>query len=144
MNWGYRIAIGFITFCLITIGVTIFLMTQKVDVVTDNYYDKELKYQEQLDRVARTRALKEVMEISNTGKEIIIKFPNTPDKNQKNDFISLYRPSDNTKDVKIPVLTDSSRTQIVNIDRLTRGYWKLQINWTSGGSEYYYESVFNL
>lgn len=144
MNWGYRIAIVFVTFCLITIGITIFLMTQKVDVVTDNYYEKELKYQEQLDRVARTRALKEVMEISNTGNEIIIKFPNVPDNNKKNDFISLYRPSDNTKDLKIPVLTDSSRTQIVNIDRLTRGYWKLQISWTSGGSEYYYESVLNL
>lgn len=144
MNWGYRIAIVFITFCLITIGVTVFLMTQKVDVVTDNYYEKELKYQEQLDRVARTRALKETTEVYNTGKELIIKFPNTPDKNRKNDFISLYRPSDNTKDVKIPVLTDSSRTQIVSVDRLTRGYWKLQINWTSGGNEFYYESVFNL
>lgn len=143
MNWGYRIAIGFITFCLITIGVTVYLMMQKVDIVTDNYYEKELKYQEQLDKVARTRALKETMEITNTGKELIIKFPNVPDKNQNKDFISLYRPSDNTKDVKIPVLTDSSRTQIVSVERIARGYWKAQINWTSGGSEYYYESVFN-
>lgn len=116
---------------------------QKVDIVTDNYYEKELKYQEQLDKVARTRALKETMEITNTGKELIIKFPNVPDKNQNKDFISLYRPSDNTKDVKIPVLTDSSRTQIVSVERIARGYWKAQINWTSGGSEYYYESVFN-
>jgi hypothetical protein len=143
MNWGYRIAIGFTTFCLITIGVTVYLMMQKVDIVTDNYYEKELKYQEQLDKVARTRALKETMEITNTGKELIIKFPNVPDKNQNKDFISLYRPSDNTKDVKIPVLTDSSRTQIVSVERIARGYWKAQINWTSGGSEYYYESVFN-
>lgn len=144
MNWGYRIAIGFTTFCLITIGVTVYLMMQKVDIVTDNYYEKELKYQEQLDKVARTRALKETMEITNTGKELVIKFPNVPDKNQNKDFISLYRPSDNTKDVKIPVLTDSSRTQIVSVERIARGYWKVQINWASGGSEYYYENVFNL
>lgn len=144
MNWGYRIAIGFTAFCLITIGVTIFLMMQKVDVVTDNYYEKELKYQEQLDKVARTRALKDAMEIANTGKELIIKFPNMPDKSQKNNFISLYRPSDNTKDVKIPVMTDTSRTQIVSIDNLAKGYWKLQVNWSSGGNEFYYESVFNL
>ena len=144
MNWGYRIAIGFTTFCLITIGVTVYLMMQKVDIVTDNYYEKELKYQEQLDKVARTRALKETMEITNTGKELIIKFPNIPDKNQSKDLISLYRPSDDSKDVKIPVLTDTSRTQVVSVDRLTKGYWKVKINWTSGGSEYYYESVFNL
>ena len=144
MNWGYRIAIGFTTFCLITIGVTVYLMMQKVDIVTDNYYEKELKYQEQLDKVARTRALKETMEITNTGKELIIKFPNIPDKNQSKDLISLYRPSDDSKDVKIPVLTDTSRTQVVSVDRLTKGYWKVKINWTSGGSEYYYESIFNL
>ncbi|MFZ4589897.1 MAG: FixH family protein [Ignavibacteria bacterium] len=144
MNWGYRIAIGFTAFCLVTIGVTIYLMNQKVDIVTDNYYEKELKYQEQLDKVARTRALKESFEITNTGKELIIKFPNLPDKNQSKDLISLYRPSDDSKDVKIPVLTDTSRTQVVSVDRLVKGYWKVKINWTSGGSEYYYESVFNL
>ena len=144
MNWGYKIAIGFTAFCLVTIGVTIYLMNQKVDIVTDNYYEKELKYQEQLDKVARTRALKETMEITNTGKELIIKFPNVPDKSQSKDFISLYRPSDNTKDVKIPVLVDTSRIQIVSVESIVKGYWKVQINWTSGGSEYYYESVFNL
>jgi len=144
MNWGYKIAIGFTVFCLATIGVTVYFMMQKVDVVTDNYYEKELKYQDQIDKVTRTRALKESVDITNTGKELIIKFPNVPDKNQNKDFISLYRPSDNTKDVKIPVLTDTSRIQIVNVERIARGYWKVQVNWTSRGSEYYYESVFNL
>lgn len=144
MNWGYRIAIFFGAFVLITTGVTVYLMNQKVDVVTENYYEKELKYQDQIDKVTRTRALRESVEITNTGKELIVKFPNLPDKNQSKDLISLYRPSDDSKDVKIPVLTDTSRTQVVGIDRLAKGYWKVKINWTSGGSEYYYESVFNL
>jgi hypothetical protein len=144
MNWGYKIAVFFGAFVLITTGVTVYLMNQKVDVVTENYYEKELKYQDQIDKVTRTRALKESVEITNTGKELIIKFPNLPDKNQNKDLISLYRPSDDSKDVKIPVQTDTSRTQVVSIDRLVRGYWKVKINWTSGGSEYYYESVFNL
>jgi nitrogen fixation protein FixH len=143
MNWGYKIAIGFSIFCVGIISVTVYFMMQKVDVVTENYYDKELKYQDQIDKVTRTRALKDAVEFSNTGKELVIKFPNVPDKNQSKDLISLYRPSDNTKDVKIPVLTDTSRTQIISIERLVKGYWKVQINWTSGGSEYYYENVFN-
>jgi hypothetical protein len=144
MNWGYKIAVFFGAFVLITTGVTVYLMNQKVDVVTENYYEKELKYQDQIDKITRTRALKESVEITNTGKELIIKFPNLPDKNQNKDLISLYRPSDDSKDVKIPVQTDTSRTQVVSIDRLVRGYWKVKINWTSGGSEYYFESVFNL
>ena len=143
MNWGYKIAIGFTVFCLATIGVTVYFMMQKVDVVTDNYYEKELKYQDQIDKVTRTRALKESVDITNTGKELIIKFPNVPDKNKSKDFISLYRHSDKAKDIKIPVITDTTRTQIVSIERIDKGFWKVQINWTSGGTEYYYESVFN-
>ncbi len=142
MNWGYKIAIVFTVFCLAVIGSVIFFMNQKVDVVTDNYYEKELKYQEQIDRVNRTRALRDTMKMENTGTALNIIFPNVPDKPSPKDFILLYRPSDNTKDVKIPVAADTLKRQAVSIERLDRGYWKLQINWTSGGSEFFHEFSF--
>ena len=143
MNWGYKILTAFIIFCLTVIGFVIYFMNQKVDVVTDNYYEKELKYQDQINKVNRTRALKDSLVMVNTGKELKVIFPNIPDKTAK-DFFLLYRPSDNKMDVKIPVVPDSNRTQILSIGRLDKGYWKLQINWTSGGTEYYYESAFNV
>ncbi len=143
MNWGVKIVIAFAVFCLATIGMVIFFMNQKVDVVTENYYEKELKYQDQIDRISRTNALKDTLKIENTGKELIIKFPNVPDKAKGNDFIHIYRPSDQSLDVKIPVITDSSNSQIVSTERLQKGYWKVQISWTSGGKEYFHESVYN-
>jgi len=142
MNWGYKIAAAFALFCLAVIGSVIFFMNQKVDVVTDNYYEKELKYQEQIDRVNRTRALRDTMKMENTGAALSIVFPNVPDKPSPKDFILLYRPSDNAKDVKIPVAADTLKRQAVSIERLDRGYWKLQINWTSGGSEFFQEFSF--
>ncbi len=143
MNWGVKIVIAFAIFCLSTIGMVIFFMNQKVDIVTDNYYEKELKYQEQIDRIARTKALKDTLKVENTGKELIIKFPNIPDKIKGKDFIHMYRPSDQSMDVKIPITTDSSNSQIVSTERLQKGYWKIQINWTSGGKEYFHESILN-
>ena len=142
MNWGYKILTAFIVFCLAVMGAVIFFMNQKVDVVTDNYYEKELKYQDQINRVNRTRALKDSLAITNTGKELKITYPNVPDKSTSKDFILLYRPSDDKKDVKIPVSADSLKSQVVSIERLDKGYWKLQINWTSSGSEYYHEAAF--
>ena len=118
-------------------------MNQKVDVVTENYYEKELKYQEQIDRIARTKALRDTLKIENTGSVLIIKFPNIPDKAKGKDLIHLYRPSDQSMDVKIPVMPDSTNSQTVSTERLQRGYWKMQINWTSEGKEYYHESVYN-
>jgi len=144
MNWGIKIVIGFGVFCLATIAVVIFFMTQKVDLVSENYYEKELKHQEQINKITRTNALKDTLKIDNNGKELTIKFPNLPDKSSGKDFISFYRPSDNTKDIKIPVITDTSKTQIISIERIQKGFWKIQINWTSGGFEYYHESSLNL
>lgn len=143
MNWGVKIVIAFVIFCLATIGMVIFFMNQKVDVVTENYYEKELKYQEQIDRIARTKALKDTLKVENTGKELVIKFPNAPDRVKGKDIIHLYRPADQSLDVKIPVMTDTLNTQVVSTERLQKGYWKMQINWTSAGKEYYHESVFN-
>lgn len=143
MNWGVKIVIAFSIFCLATIGMVIFFMNQKVDVVTENYYEKELKYQEQIDRITRTNALKDPLKVENTGKELIIKFPNIPDKVKGKDIIHLYRPSDESKDIKIPVITDTANMQVVSTERLQKGYWKMQIIWTSEGKEYYHESVYN-
>jgi hypothetical protein len=127
-----------------TLSVVVYLMTQKVDIVTENYYEKELKYQDQINRITRTNALKDTLKLNNTGKELVIKFPNTPDKSSAKDFILLYRPSDKMKDIRIPVMTDTLNSQIISIERIEKGYWKVQINWTSSGSEYYHESVFNV
>jgi hypothetical protein len=144
LNWGTKIITAFAIFMIATLSIVIFFMTQRVDVVTENYYEKELKYQDQINRIARTIALKDTIKINNTGKELLVKFPNTPDKKTGKDFILLYRPSDKLKDIRIPVLTDTSNSQVISIERIEKGYWKLQINWTSSGSEYYHESVFNV
>jgi hypothetical protein len=144
LNWGTKIITAFAIFMIATLSIVIYFMTQRVDVVTENYYEKELKYQDQINRIARTIALKDTIKINNTGKELLVKFPNTPDKKTGKDFILLYRPSDKLKDIRIPVLTDTSNSQVISIERIEKGYWKLQINWTSSGSEYYHESVFNV
>ena len=43
-HWGWRIALIYTTFALATIGFMIFSFTQKVDLVSTQYYADELKY----------------------------------------------------------------------------------------------------
>ena len=112
--------------------------------VTDNYYEKELKYQEQINRIERTNKLSKQPEIQYDGIMIKIIYPNIPDKVSAKDFVLLYRPSDNSKDIKIPVNTDTSGIQVISAERLDRGIWRVQVNWTSSGSEYYTETIVNV
>jgi hypothetical protein len=144
MDWGKKIAILYIGFVVLTLAFVIFAMNQRVDLVTDNYYEKELKYQEQIDKSKRTKDLKEKMDIQLLDKAVKIKFPAPPDKNIQKDFILFYRPSDPSKDIKIQVAADSLGFQIIPVEKLSKGFWKIKLNWTSKGSEFYDEGMLNI
>lgn len=144
MNWGYKIAIFYGGFVIVVLASVFFAMSQKVDLVTDNYYEKELKYQEQINKSQRTKALKEKTSIEVSPSGIKLKFPILPDKNTRNDYILLYRPSDPSKDIKLNISTDSFGFQYIPAEKISRGFWKVKLSWTSGGSEYYDESIINI
>ncbi|MCX6163912.1 MAG: FixH family protein [Ignavibacteriae bacterium] len=144
MNWGIKILIFYLGFVVMVLASVFFAMTQRVELVSDNYYEKELKYQEQIDKSQRTKSLKEKTEIQLIDRQIKIKFPNLPDKNYTKYSILLYRPSDPSKDLKISVLTDSLGIQIIPIEKLAKGFWKIKINWASNEAEYYDESILNI
>ena len=144
MNWGTKIIILYSGFVIIVLVSVFFAMTQRVDLVTDNYYEKEIKYQEQIDKLQRTKALKEKTIIILEENKIRIKFPITPEKNNPKDFILLYRPSDPSKDINIIISADSFGFQSVSTEKLAKGFWKIKLNWTSNGVEFYDEGMIDL
>ena len=57
MNWGYKILAVYLVFVAGIVVMVYKSSTQKIDLVTTDYYAKELKYQERIDAVKRTTAL---------------------------------------------------------------------------------------
>ena len=57
ISWGTGIAATYIIFVLATLGMTYAMMTKNVDLVSTNYYEKEIKYQEQIDKINNTSGL---------------------------------------------------------------------------------------
>ena len=145
-NWGTKIAILYIGFVVATLALVFWAMTQRVDLVTDNYYDKELKYQEQIERIQRTKNLNKKTSIEYQGREIIINFPAIPDKNISSDknIILFYNPSNPARDLKILISTDSLGTQKIPTEKISKGFWKIKLNWVSFGKEYYDEAMINI
>jgi hypothetical protein len=56
-NWGIGITIFISAFILLNIIFIIFASGQKVDLVTEKYYEKELKYQEVIDKKINSNSL---------------------------------------------------------------------------------------
>ena len=138
-NWGTGIVISFVLFAL-TIGYIIaFPFNQKVELVTEDYYEKELKYQEQIDRQDRSSGLNEQINIERDGKLLHLNFPVSFREIKGEVF--FYRPSDSQKDFTEGIKTDSSNHQAFDVSRLDPGLWKIKVLWNMKDQSYYFEKI---
>ncbi len=138
MNWGKGIILVFVIFVL-GIGIMVYRsMTKNIDLVTTNYYEKELKYQEQINRINNTNNLKESLKIEYNGSAVIITYPTTAGKSFSGD-IALYKPSDAKSDFKLKVEPGTDMKQLLPMDKLTKGLWKVQVLWAADGKDYFNE-----
>ena len=92
--------------------MTVIFMTQDVSLVSDNYYEKSLSYQTEIDKQSRTNSLDEQVKINFNGEVINILFPSTYlDKNISGE-IYFYRPSNPKLDFKLPLELNEEGNQI--------------------------------
>ena len=68
-NWGWGIFLTIVIFMGIIVAIVASMMNREVDLVTDRYYDKEIKFQQQIDKEKRTAALNENIKIDYSGRQ---------------------------------------------------------------------------
>jgi hypothetical protein len=107
-----------------------------VNLVTDKYYEKSLKYQDEIDRQSRTNSLNEEVKINFNGQELTFLFPEDYKNKNISGEIYFYRPSNPKLDFKIPLLLNEASSQIIPTQRLEKGFWRLKLNWTMDGNGY--------
>lgn len=141
ISWGIKIAATYIIFVIGVIIMVLIFMNQDVHLVTDNYYAKELEYQEQIDKVDRTSRLKEQLQIANLQSDIKFIFPAEFSSSVISGRIDFYRPSDQSQDFTVEIRTDSLLTQIISTAKLMKGVWKVKVDWSANGDTYYNEKI---
>ena len=137
--WGKGIVISIIVFFIITAVMVWIAFIQKVDLVANNYYDKEIKYQEQIDLMNNSKLIKGKFLVNQTDRSVKIRFPDSLDYPGIMGNIKFYRPSDKDIDFSIPLMLNDSGEMSVISDKITHGLWKLQINWTLKDKKYFNE-----
>ncbi|NID10699.1 FixH family protein [Fibrivirga algicola] len=136
MNWGKSIVLVFIVFAGF-IGSMVYLMvSQRVDLVREDYYQDEIAYQKQIDRVARTARLSRApaLALDVNRQQIALNLPAGWEKGK----LTFYRPSDSLKDQTIQLV---SNQQTVSTAGLITGIWRAQLSWSANGEDYYYEQT---
>jgi hypothetical protein len=144
ISWGTGIVIGIIGFVLISVTMTIIFMTQDVNLVSDNYYEKSLSYQDEIDKQNRTNSLDDQVKINFNGEVINILFPFDYLNENISGEIYFYRPSNSKLDFKMPLELNEEGNQLILVNNFEKGFWRLKLNWTMDGNRYYSERAITI
>lgn len=141
-SWGTGITIVIILFLVITIGAVILIhKVVDYDLVEEEYYGAEIEYQTQIERIKRTNALSEPLEIQLTKEFINLKFPSFFQSEDIKGIIKFYKPSDDLLDKQQAVSLDSTNQMYFATSELATGLWKIKVNWSVDEVEYYNEKL---
>ena len=138
MNWGTKILIVYVVFISGILFMVFKSSTQKIDLVTTDYYAKELKYQDKIDEMNRVQALSAPVEFVIKDNALIIRFPKDFAGKKLTGEAVLYCPSDENKDLKINFSVQDEPVKI-NIPATNKGLHELHLSWQDGGITYYFE-----
>ena len=138
-NWGFGIVVSFILFALATFVMVYISVSTNVDLVADDYYEKELKYQQHIDLVKSTSALAQNIDVNITATNIILKYPKLGSPSAYSGTIFFFRPSDKRGDFQKSVNIDSMYSQSFPVETMGQGLWRAKIYWSVDKKEYYSE-----
>lgn len=141
LNWGTGIVLAFIGFISFIMFFVIKMnMNDKYDhdLVTKQYYQKELEYQEDIDKLENSKTLKTNVTWFKTDDGIIIIFPETLKATDITGNVFLYRPSNKKLDFEMPI-TLSTHRLLIPKKHLLDGRWNITVDWVYEGKTYLFK-----
>ena len=127
MNWGKGIAIALILFIGFILYLAITLMSHKVDLESDDYYLREIAYQEEITAVENANKYDEIV-VSQDETNVIVQIPG--EGIYDDILVEFFRPNNNEQDKQYKVV--GTKTLIINKSHLTSGQYNVEITYRNG------------
>jgi len=138
INWGTGIVLAFVGFISFIMYFVVRMNTEDRadhELVTTDYYKKELAYQKEIDAEKNASALNAKVEIDKTENGLMVTFPEKFKPENITGTVSLYRPSNRHLDVNFPISLSNTHLLIPD-NRLVDGRWDITITWQYKGKTF--------
>lgn len=135
-NWGKGIAVAIVLMCCGIISIVYIASTYKYDMVIDNYYEEELKFNDQAQAIENAHQLSADITMHQNEKFLFITFPNECTSSDIKGSLQLYRPSDATRDINIPIEFIEGSIMTIPLNETIKGNYHAIAQWTMNGKAY--------
>jgi hypothetical protein len=131
MNWGQKLVAFTLVFMVFIVALVVVISRQKVDLVDDNYYEKGILYQEEINKFDVADSIKHEVYFD-MPKGVLYFATNVPSMNGQMHF---YRPSDARMDFTVPFKVKKDGMYEYSTTSLAKGVWKVTFEWVLNGKK---------
>lgn len=142
INWGTGLVIGMALFIAFILYFVIRISVDKqydYDLVTEEYYKKEMVYQQEIDAEENSKSLDGNISGEKVAEGWMLTFPKNIDYSKIEGTVFLYRPSNKKLDFQIPLNLSSPNLLIEDL-KMIAGRWNTTVQWSYEGEDYLYKS----
>lgn len=134
MNWGKSIVLAFVLFAAFILFMVVRAFQEDFDLVAEDYYAQEINYQKKLEQKSNYENLDVKIRVKMEKENVSITFPNGQ---YPQGEIHMYHPSHKALDRRFPIALNETNQQLVSMDELIQGQYRINITWKSEGVEYF-------
>lgn len=139
MSWGYKIMAFYLGFVALTVFMVYSAFQYKVNLVSSDYYERELQFQDIIDGSRNLNKEGETVFVTKTIEELDILLPSITNAPYENLEIWLYNKADNSGDVKINLAQTSDNRYSLPLTPQITGRYLLKVKWHQDKIPYYFE-----
>ena len=141
IHWGSGLIVAFLFFAAGVLTMVVISMNREVDLVTDDYYQQELKHEQQITGTKRSNALGDSLQCRMAGDAFVLVLPASFNPDSMTGSLTFYRPANRKRDFVVPLLLSSGNRQSVPVGSLEKGLWRVKVRWNYRHEEYYREEA---
>lgn len=143
ISWGWKVTALYVGFAGMIIALVVASMRQDFDLVSQNYYEEEIKYQDVIDAGRNQSQLSAPMMIHASRDEVIIEFPDELRSEGVAGTVRFYSPVNASWDRSYKLDVRDGRMVVSRAD-LEKTRYVVKIRCAMGGDSYYQESEIQL
>lgn len=135
MHWGHKIAIVYTLFAGSLIAVLIYSTTFKHELVTEDYYQKEIHYQERIDAKQNLLDAPFTINTRAAGGKVLVSIDGLADGTGIVGRVELYKPDNQAYDQSMELVLTEGHRMVIE-PKMPRGRYRVNVSMEVDGKAY--------
>jgi len=135
MNWGKGIFIAFTAFIIFILYMVFTLMSKNTDLESEDYYKKEIAFQDEIDASKNYNTLDQKLEVKQDEQFVLIQLPDSL--KIENINIHFTKPNDDKSDISFENV--DTKNFMIEKSKLNKGKYSISVDFNVEGKPHLFK-----